>query len=157
MERLTVKEFLSSLGHQAQLGVVTPGASLKEVVRAMIKGHRRRVVYVVDENRKLLGAISLDVLKDVIFRFYLSDRVSDLLVVSEHITELFASEKAEDVMDADISSCQEQENLHEVIGRMIDRDSRDMPVLDQQGRVVADLDILDLLELWLKKGEEAFQ
>ncbi|MFP3868362.1 MAG: CBS domain-containing protein, partial [Desulfobacteraceae bacterium] len=37
--------------------MVTPGASLKEVVRAMVKGYRRRVVYVVDENRKLLGAI----------------------------------------------------------------------------------------------------
>jgi len=32
----------------------------------------------------------------------------------------------------------------------------DMPVLDRQGRVVADLDILDLLELWLAKGQEAF-
>ncbi|MBW1916897.1 MAG: CBS domain-containing protein [Deltaproteobacteria bacterium] len=157
MERITVREFLSSLGHQAQLGVVTPGASLKDVVRAMVKGHRRRMVYVVDGEGKLIGAISLDVLKDVIFRFYLSDRVSDIIVVSEHITELFTSEKAEDVMDPDISSCQEQETLHEVLARMIERNIRDLPVLDQQGRVIADLDILDLLELWLKKREKALQ
>jgi len=130
---------------------------LKDVVRAMVKGHRRRMVYVVDGEGKLIGAISLDVLKDVIFRFYLSDRVSDIMVVSEHITELFTSEKAEDVMDPDISSCQEQETLHEVLARMIERNIRDLPVLDQQGRVIADLDILDLLELWLKKREKALQ
>jgi len=130
---------------------------LKDVVRAMVKGHRRRMVYVVDGEGKLIGAISLDVLKDVIFRFYLSDRVSDIIVVSEHITELFTSEKAEDVMDPDISSCQEQETLHEVLARMIERNIRDLPVLDQQGRVIADLDILDLLELWLKKREKALQ
>jgi CBS domain-containing protein len=156
VKNLTVRGFLDSLSRRVELPVVAAGSSLKEVVCAMVKGHRRRIVYVVDSEGKLKGAISLDDLKDVIFRFYLKGRVNNALVVSEHIAELFASEKAEDVMDTAPPVCGEHEKLETVLGIMIERNVKDMPVIDQNGRVIADLDILDLLELWLKKGEVAF-
>ena len=157
MKRLTVKDFLDSLPHRMELPVVKTESSLREVLQAMVKRHRGRIVYVVDFDGKVKGLISLDNLKDVIFHHYMKSRVSDPLVITEHIMELFASEKAEDLMDAGLSVCHEHECLHDVVTRMIERDVKDMPVLDQEGRIIADLDILDLLELWLKKGEEAFQ
>lgn len=156
MEKITVREFLDSLSHRPELPVVTAESPLKDVVRAMVKGHRRRIVYVVDRSATLLGAISLDVLKDVIFYHYITDRVSDALVVSEHMAKLFASEKAEDVMATELIVCHEDENLHAVVSRMIENNIKDLPVLDREGRVIADLDILDLLELWLQKGPRAF-
>ena len=157
MKRLTVKDFLDSLPHRVELPVVKTESSLREVLQAMIKRHRGRIVYVTDFEGKVKGFISLDNLKDVIFHHYLKSRVSDPLVITEHIVELFTSEKAEDVMDAGLSICHEHECLHDVVTRMIERNVKDMPVVDQEGRIIADLDILDLLELWLKKGEEAFQ
>jgi len=39
---------------------------------------------------------------------------------------------------------------------MIEHNITHIPLIDREGRVIADLDILDLLELWLKKGEEIF-
>lgn len=156
MEKLTVRGFLEVLSHQLELPVVAAGSSLKEVVSAMVKGHRRRMVYVVDSEGKLKGAISLDDLKDVIFRYYLKGRVNLALVVTEHIAELFASEKAEEVMDAAPPVCVENEKLEDVLGRMIESNIKDLPVIDPEGRVIADLDILDLLEYWLKMGEKAF-
>ena len=157
MKKLTVKDFLDSLPHRVELPVVKTESSLREVLQAMIKRHRGRIVYVADFEGKVKGFISLDNLKDVIFRHYLKSRVSDPLVITEHIVELFTSEKAEDIMDAGLSTCHEHECLHDVVIRMIERNVKDMPVVDQEGRIIADLDILDLLELWLKKGEEAFQ
>jgi CBS domain-containing protein len=153
---LTVREYLNSLPHRVELPVVGADKSLEEVVRAMVKGHRRRVVYVVDSQNRFLGAILLGDLKNVVFRYFLKRQVSDALVVSEHITELFTSEKAEDIMDTDTVICYEDESLHCVIGRMMEADLTDIPVLDHDRRVIADLDILDLLALWLQKGEEVF-
>jgi CBS domain-containing protein len=139
-----------------ELPLVATTSSIKEVVHAMVQGSRRRLVYVVDSGGKLKGAISLDDLKDVIFRYYLDGKIRDALVVTEHIAELFSSETAEDVMDADLIVCRDHERLQDVITRMIERDVKDMAVIDQEGRVIADLDILDLLQLWLKTGEEIF-
>ena len=157
MKRLTVRDFLDSLPHRVELPVVKTESPLREVLQAMVKRHRGRIVYVVDPDGKVKGSISLDNLKDVIFRHYMKSRVSDAFMITEHIMELFASEKAEDLMAAGLGVCHEHECLHDVITRMIERNVKDMPVLDKEGRIIADLDILDLLELWLEKGEKAFQ
>jgi CBS domain-containing protein len=156
MNRLTVREFLDALSPQPELPIVARGASLEEVVRAMIKGHRRRIVYVVDSEGELQGAITLDNLKDVIFHHFLDGRVSGSLVVTEHIAELFASEKAEDIMEAGVPGCREHERLPDVLARMLELNVKDIPVLDPKGRVIADLDILCFLELWLDRGIDAF-
>jgi CBS domain-containing protein len=59
-------------------------------------------------------------------------------------------------MTLDLPSCLIDETLADAVGRMMETNVTDMPVLDQEGRVVADLDILDLLELWLRRGNRAF-
>lgn len=156
MQRTTIREFLDSLSCGAELPLVPVGACLEEVVRVMVKGHRRRIVYVVDSDRRLKGAITLSHLKDIIFRFFLDERLSNAVVVSDRIVELFTSEKADQVMTLDLPSCLIDETLADAVGRMMETNVTDMPVLDQEGRVVADLDILDLLELWLRRGNRAF-
>jgi CBS domain-containing protein len=156
MHRTTISEFLESLACKAELPLVAAGACLTEVVRVMVKGHRRRIVYVVDTDGRLLGAITLNHLKDIIFRFFLDDRLGNAVVVSERIAELFTSEKAEQVMSLDLPSCLADETLAAAVSRMMESNVTHMPVLDHEGRVVADLDILDLLELWLDRGQKAF-
>lgn len=131
--------------------VVTRHSTLEEVVRAMVHAHRCGVAYVVDKDCKPVGYISLDILKDAVFRWYLDGRVSDALVVTEHIVELFASDKAEDLLEADLVVCGEDESLHSVLSRMIENDVKDVAVIDARGVLVGNLDILDLLELWLRE------
>jgi CBS domain-containing protein len=152
MGNFTVREFLNALPHRINLSTVRRSTPLKEVVRTMVAGHRRRVVYVVDAAGILQGAIFLDSLKDTIFRHYLESKVGDALVVTERLMEIFASEKAEDVMETGLPTCQEHESLQEVISRLIEGNLKDLPVLDRDGRLIADLDILCLLELWLLRG-----
>ena len=98
MHRTTIREFLHSLRCGPELPLVAVGACLEEVVRVMVRGHRRRIVYVVDADGKLKGAITLNHLKDIIFRFFLDGRLSDAVVVSDRLAEIFTSEKAEQVM-----------------------------------------------------------
>jgi predicted transcriptional regulator len=80
--------------------------------------------------------------------------VSDAMVVTEHIEELFASERAEDLMDTDPVVCRRSERILDATARMIECDVNDMPILDDRGRVIGNLDILQLLDLWLKEEKE---
>ncbi len=153
VKKMIVKEFLDSLSHSLEVPLVEINSSLKDVAKAMVKGLRNRIVYVVNSDRKLLGFISVDNLKDVIFRYHLNGRLSDIIVVTEHLEEIFISETAEDIMETGVTVCYENEKLGEVITRMVAHNVKDMPVIDLKRRVIANLDILDILELWLKKGE----
>ncbi|MBW2466830.1 MAG: CBS domain-containing protein [Deltaproteobacteria bacterium] len=156
MERLTVRDLIEAVSEWEKLPIVTTESSLQDVVRVMVKGHRRRIVYVVDDAGRYQGAITLEDLKNVIFHFYLNSSIRDALVVTEHIEVLFASEKAKEIMNSDSVVCHENDTLHEIIVRMNEWDIMDIPVLDRDDRVIADLDFLHLLAMWLKKGIEAF-
>jgi CBS domain-containing protein len=156
MSPFTVREFLQALPHRVDLATVFRGTPLREVVRTMVADHGRRIVYVVQADGTLQGAIFLDSLRDTIFRYYLESQVGDAVVVTEHLLEIFASETAEDVMESGLVTCREDERLQEVISRMIEGNLKDIPVLDRDGRLIGDLDILCLLELWLLKEETLF-
>lgn len=156
MSPFTVREFLHALPHRVDLATVFRDTPLREVVRTMVAGHRRRIVYVVETNGTLQGAIFLTSLKDTIFRYYLESQVGDTLVVTERLLEIFAAETAEDVMESGLVTCREDERFQEVISRMIEGNLKDLPVLDSDGRLIGDLDILCLLELWLLKEEKLF-
>lgn len=157
MKQSTVEEFINSLHDRRELPVVRSDSSLEEVVRAMVKGHRRRIVYVVEADGSLRGTITLNHLREVIFRFYLNTRVSDAIVVTEHITELFSSETALEILDADMLVCNLDQTLHDVLVTMNEKEAVAVPVLDREGRLIADIDILDLLERWLNLGNEGFE
>lgn len=156
MKSMTVRNLIDAVSEWEKLPLVTTESSLQDVVRVMVKGHRRRIVYVVDEAGRYKGVITLEDLKSVIFHFYLNSSIRDALVITQHLSELFASEKAKEVMNSDFVVCHEDETLHDIIVRMNEWNSVDIPVLDKDGRVIADLDFLHLLVMWLEKGIEAF-
>jgi CBS domain-containing protein len=156
MRSLTVSDFLAALPHRVDLATVVRDSPLQEVVKTMVTGHRRRVIYVVDADGRLEGAIPLDALKDRIFRYYLDAQVGNALVVTERLLEIFASETAEEIMETGLTTCRLHESLQDAISRLIEGNLKDLPVVDQDGRLIADLDILCFLELWLLQGEAFF-
>ena len=153
---ITVRQCLNTMATKRAMATVAPDANLKEVVKAMVKGLRRRVVYVVDNEMKLQGCITLKNLKDIVFSHFLSKKLEDALVLSEENMELFAFDKAAQVMESDVPVCHEDDKLHEVLEWMMEADLLDVAVLDQHDKLVADLDVLDLLEQWLLLGHEVF-
>ncbi len=154
--KITVKQCLKEISSKHPVATVTPDTSLHDVARAMVKGLRRRVVYVVDEEARLKGYITLNNLKDIVFSHFLSSKLEDALVLSEENMELFSSEKAAQVMENDVPSCHEQDLLHNVLEWMMEADLLDVAVLDQDDRLVGNLDVLDLLQQWLLYGCEVF-
>lgn len=156
MQQTTVQDFINSLQESRELPVTAADSSLEDVVRTMVEGHRRRMVYVVDSTGILKGQITLGHLREVIFHYYMNTVVRDVIAVTSHITALFISEIAQDFMDADLVVCRLDEPLHDVLIRLNETGLSDLPVVDDEGRLIADIDILDLLERWLNLGNEAF-
>ncbi len=150
---LTIGEYLNTIRHAPRPATVLPESSLKDVVRAMVRGYRRRIVYVLDHEGCLQGSISLHNLKDIVFRHFLARKLGDAVVLSEELVELFSSESADQVMETDVPVCYEDDRFHDILEWMMEANLLDVAVLSRDGKLLGDLDVLDLLEQWLIRSE----
>jgi len=106
-----------------------------------IEWHRHsRQLYVVDEENHLLGNITLGRL--VMYVFASSHGSS---MNPRHVMGLITCTCAGDLMTEGTLSAGMDERVEEVLERMVDAKVDEVPVTDEERRVVADLTMVDLL------------
>jgi len=130
---------------------VTPEAELADIVGAFVGAPALHHVCVVDAEGRLLGLVNRKRLFKSIFSHNVAadSRVSKLL-------QLHTAETSGDIMITDLITTQEDEEVDTVISRMIEKNIRELPVLDEHGRVIGFLSLLMLMQKWLTgKGTES--
>jgi CBS domain-containing protein len=106
-----------------------------------IEWHRHsRQLYVVNEENHLLGNITLGRL--VMYVFASSHGSS---MNRRHVMGLITCTCAGDLMTEGTLSAGMDEKVEEVLERMVDAKVDEVPVTDAEGRIVADLTMVDLL------------
>jgi CBS domain-containing protein len=123
-----------------QVPLIKPDTPIDELAQA-IEWHRHsRQLYVVDDENNLLGNITLGRL--VMYVFASSHGSS---MNRRHVMGLITCTCAGDLMTEGTLSAGMDEELEEVLERMVDGNVDEIPVTDEEGRVVADLTMIDLL------------
>lgn len=123
---------------------VNKGALMHEALQALIENPSTRTVYVLDQKDKPLGAISPRVLlrassarfgvrKDGVFSFvnYLGD------LFTESVDELMR----------DTTPITKKETLKKVLKIMEENKQIDLPVVDEQGRLIGELNGMEIIKL----------
>jgi CBS domain-containing protein len=139
IQKATVADLIASIG-QRQLPQVSPGAKEAEIVAAFGRAEHARLVYVVDGQQQLVGVISLGNLTRHLL-FHLSGAEMDNL----HLLNMALAETAEDYIDRQLITANLSESIELVLKRMLKAAVKEVPVLDGQGRLVADLTLVDIL------------
>lgn len=136
--RRQVRDLLEHFGERA-LPLVSLEAEREELVAAMDRFRRNSLLFVVDEKNRLQGALAVKQL------------VRHLLAPSHepqiHGRRLFnqlTSSSAEQWMIAHPLCATPEEDLRELLERMIQANVKEVPVLDPKGRVIGDLTLVDL-------------
>jgi len=137
----TVAELLEVIGKR-QLGVVSPEAEVKEIISAFARAEHARLVYVVDNEKRLSGVISLGNLSKHLLFHHCSKAIDNL-----HLISMATSETAADFIDRPMIAAQLFETIEPVLERMLSAGIKEIPVLDEQGRLVGDLTLVDILQL----------
>ncbi len=127
---------------------VTPDAEIDTIVGAFVRAPALHHVCVVDKDGHLLGLVNRKRLFKTIFSHHIAadSRVSSLL-------QLHTAETSSDIMVTDITVTVESEEIDTVIARMIGKNIRELPVLDENGRVLGFLSLLMLMQKWLSGKE----
>ncbi len=138
---LKVRDVMETVGKR-QLPVVPDTATIYDVVEAMCGCRHSRVLYVVDEDERLAGAISLETLMRHIFGHSHEQHAHP-----RHLLRIITTESARDLMDKRPFHAGEDDDVGSVLERMIGKRVSEIAIVDNEDRIVADLTMLDLLKV----------
>lgn len=145
MKEITVGAFLQSFENPFRAVVVKESDTIRSVVETMIANKEERGVYVVDENARLSGIISVGSLTRHIMHEEVSPHTG--FTPAANILHYLTAEHAGDIMECDVISCSMDELLSTVAAKMSGKKLFKMlPVVDGEGHIVDLLNILDMLE-----------
>ncbi len=116
--------------------------SIEKVAEKLLQNPQVREIYVVDEQNRLVGEISLG----KIIRFLCTDRRNSLYC-SRNLLASLTCEKVSDIMDEAILYAKESDDLDIIIDMMVNRNIKEIPVVDDSGRIIANVGVLDLWRL----------
>lgn len=126
---------------QRKIPVVPRRATVSEIIGAFAASDHSRILYVVDDECRFIGVLSLgNMIRHVFFHYH------DPSIDSRSLVSMVVSETAGDFMQREPIFAIHSEDVEDVLQRMIDHNVKEIPILDDEKRVVADITIVDLLK-----------
>jgi CBS domain-containing protein len=143
LKGLTVWDVVAAR-EERDLPAVGIGASIREVVTAMCVHRHSRVLYVTAEDGTLAGVISLEKMAGHVFSHGHHDMVNP-----RHLMSLVTTETAGEMMKKEPVFAREDEDMEEVLKRMLGKDLSEIPVVDGENRLTADITLVDIMKTML--------
>jgi CBS domain-containing protein len=145
-----VSEFAADLKDR-DLPLIHEDTNIEEVIDAMIGFKHSRLLYVVDDHRKLIGTISLGILIRHVFTRRYEPRVHPRFLIS-----MITTETARHIMQKHPIFAMEEEEVGEVLDRMIRSNVKEIALVDRENRVIANLTMIDLLKFLMTSCDNHF-
>ena len=130
---------------EKRLPLIDQKANIEEIVNAMIRFEHSRLLYVVDNNEKLTGIISWELLARHVFSSSHAPQIHPRFIMS-----MITAETAKDIMQKNPVFTTENELVETLLKKIIQRKVQEIPVLDGEKRVIANLTIVDILRFLIK-------
>jgi CBS domain-containing protein len=130
---------------ERRLPLIDQKANIEEIVTAMTHFEHSRLLYVVDNNERLTGTISWGLLARHVFSSSHDPQIHPRFIMS-----MITAETAKDIMQKNPVFTTENELVETLLKKIIQRKVQEIPVLDKEKRVIANLTIVDLLRFLFK-------
>lgn len=141
MQRAKVRDLLRYSSGAPSL--VTTTASLREVVGKLIEDRSTREVYVVDEEGRFEGVITVRRLARFVFSTVAPRRTS-----ATEMLELVSAESAGDIAIRKAAYVEEDDSFEHVVDVMLRFEINEIPVVDSDRVIVGNLNLLEILGAW---------
>ena len=140
---IRVSEVMAEVGKTVKPATVSTEASLKNAVEAIVEDSDTRKVYVVDDEGRLMGTITLETLLRLA-GYRLGVRSTGVTSLLRMLAEI-SDDKVTEVMGKPIKVLH-NEMLVNVTKLMVEHHLNDLPVVDDNNVLVGELNGLDILK-----------
>ena len=134
---MKVSDWLSK--HPTHAGVVQEDWSLEQIMQKLLSNSRLNDLYVQDENHKVVGHLSYKKLAKLVLAEHCAAHTRS------QILERVAAGSAAELMEVHFASATADEELDEIIFRQLDHWVEDLPVIDQDGKLLGVINLSDVL------------
>lgn len=138
---MTIGEVIKTVGSLPYLAI-SGGMTLEEVAGQILTARQIRGIYVVDEKDRLQGVISLGLLISRV----LENKIKPTFH-TRSLLDRITADKAMDIMDSRVIFARTNDDIQNVLDRMIQADIKEIPIVDEQLKVIGNLGIIDLWKL----------
>jgi CBS domain-containing protein len=145
---MKIDEVILHIG-QRELPCVTLQSEISEVIRVMVRFPHTRLVYVVDEQKKLHGTITVGSLLRYLFPYHYETGIH-----SRGILRNITAARAEHIMDRKNVFAAPDDTVDAVLRRMGRTGVKEMAVIDDDGSIVGDITAVDLLRYYHLRSKE---
>jgi|GEM_PF-1365445 len=142
LRKIRVRDLMNSVWRRPV--IVHEDETLDEVVDKLAQCKYSRIAYVVDDKSRLRGVISLGMLMRVLYRRHRARALS--AIATSNILKIYTSEKASEIASRTVYYAVPEESLDSVLHKMLVHDLKEIPVIDENKRVIGELWIIDLLK-----------
>jgi CBS domain-containing protein len=123
--------------------------SIDDVIRVAVRFPHTRLVYVVDEERRFVGTITMGSLLRHIFPHHYEEKVH-----AHGVLRRITAETARSIMDKGDVFATPEETVDEVLERMAETRAKEMAVVDADRCVIGDVTAVDLLRYFYLKTQK---
>jgi CBS-domain-containing membrane protein len=139
---MTISEMLAHL-ESREVPFVQADGSIDDVIRVVVRFPHTRLAYVVDDERQLVGTITIGSLLRHIFPHHYEGRVH-----AHGVLRRITAETARSIMDKGNLYATPEETVDEVLERMAETGAKEMAVVDADRCVIGDITAVDLLRYY---------
>lgn len=145
---MKISEVLECIGPR-EIPTIDLDSHIDEVIRIMADFVHTRLVYVVDQDKRLAGTISVGCLLRHIYPHHYEGKIH-----SHGILGRITAETARHIMDKKNIAATLNETVDKALRRMARCGVKEMAVLDDNGRILGDITAVDLLRYsYMESGE----
>ncbi|GAB6097702.1 hypothetical protein JCM14469_39560 [Desulfatiferula olefinivorans] len=137
---MKVREIVDS-NKQRKLPLVLASDTIREVMEKMLAHPHTRLMYVIDDQGRCSGVISLGALIRHLFPGSFEPSLH-----SRHLIPMITAETAEHIMNRGLIYASLDDEVGIVIKEMVRAAIKEIPILDNEKRFIADITMLDLLK-----------
>jgi CBS domain-containing protein len=129
--------------------IISQDSDLGETIDTIARFPHSRLLYVVDNEGRLIGTVSLGNLVRHFFSGSHEPRIH-----ARSLLSMITSETAKDIMERHPIFAGEEEVVEEVLKRMIEKNVKEIAVLDGEERPIGDITMIDLLRLLISNEKD---
>ncbi len=138
---MKIGEVLDKIENMPYLAI-SGDCALNEATKKISGVRQLRSIYVIDKQERLQGILSLGVL----IREVIAVRHKPQFSIRSLLTRI-TSEDVADIMDKHVIYAKKDDNLEQILERMIYHNIKEIPVVDEDQQIIANVGILDLCRL----------
>ena len=124
-------------------------ASIEKVLDAIVNQETGGVLYVIDDDKRLQGAITLDEVVRHIFSMSHEHKIH-----SRRIMDMVTSDDVGHIMKKKPPFAVKSDDIGEVIRKMVKSNMKHLPLLDDEKRVICDISMIDIIKRMIETDKE---